>query len=125
MECDPARLEVFLRGQKALSIGAKSEVEHGDAAARPLRRVWIVGGEQGQSGRLFTDENWDAVPHLFVPTFKAEEVDVPGRGAFDIADGQRHMVDSFYVDHLASVKGRLSRGKSRGNPFSDSLFIRG
>jgi hypothetical protein len=76
-------------------------MQHADLS-RCTRSFVRANGKERQRGGAFADENWNAVPHSFVQSLETQDVDVPLRRTFNIPHAQRHVINSFNVNHADS-----------------------
>src|SRR5215475_11639384 len=91
-----------------LAIRAKREMKHSNFAVRGRLR-FLVRRKQGEPGISFANESWDTIPHAFVKSPEPENVDVPLRGALNVAHAHGYVINAFELHEKTSrIPSRLS-----------------
>jgi hypothetical protein len=92
-EFDSACLEFLLCSEKILPVRAKGQMKHSNFAVRGRFRL-MVRGEQGHPGISFADKSWHAIPHAFMKSLEAENLDVPVGRSFNVAHAYGYVINS-------------------------------
>jgi hypothetical protein len=55
----------------------------------------MVRGEQGDAGISFADKSWHPIPHAFMKSLEAENVNVPIGRSFNVAHAYGYVINAF------------------------------
>src|SRR5437016_4705900 len=103
-------------------------MEHASARTRRWRTLNTFPGRKKRKGRLTPCyENRNTIPHSRVAPFEPEDIDVPVCRTFNIADGERDVIESLQFKHFLQLNCRsaLKKAKFRADRWSEIRSILG
>ncbi len=107
-EFDSALFQFLLRSTKILPVRAKGEMKHSNFAMRRRFRL-LIRGKQGDPGISSADKSWHPVPHAFMKSLEAENVDVPFGRSFDVAHADRDVINAFELHEMLDRIYRIAQ----------------